>query len=130
MKKIFLICCLVATANVVGYAQDQKNPKVVSKNDFVINVNQLNTLLDNGKNDEAKIKWTEVHNMIRMEFIAMEPKYINAEKENDTRQMQYYKDIMHNQQKIYQEISTLQNDIKVNKSALCAKLKEFANYIL
>lgn len=117
MKKILLICCLVAATNILVYAQGVP----VSKSEYAAQVSKLNALLDQNKATEAKAVWEDVHKMMMNEMSNIKYKIKDANAGEKDRLM----NVMKNQFAIYSSIIQVREKMVEHKATVKNKLKEF-----
>jgi hypothetical protein len=122
MKRILLVCCLIAASCGMTYAQSSAT---VSKTEFTTKAQQLNTLIAANKMADSKTKWDEVHKMILMEFAVIKLKIRDAQNAGNEADKKKYTDVMMSQQLIYNDIIKLKEDLAGNKEKLNAKLVEY-----
>ena len=119
MKKFFLMCCLVAVTGSQVLAQSD----AVSKTDFTAKTSRLSSLLDQGKADEAKAAWNDVHQMMITELVATKHKLHAA----NTADQKRLAEVMKKQLTIYSGMLKLRADMVQNKAAVSQKLSQFGN---
>jgi len=124
MKKIFLICCMMAATNMLVLGQTAQASK---KSEFTAKVNQLTTLLEQNNADGAKAVWEDVQKMMDSEFAAI--KHRIADPNTSSEDRKHWGDVMHKQYAIYRSIASVRGDMVKNQATVKTKLNEFAGNI-
>ncbi len=132
MKRFFIICCLLAGTAGYTQAQTAATPPLdvaapVSKTDFSAKVTELDNLLKDGKQSEAKAKFGQVTDLIHGELKVVRYKIRDAKSEAEAKTWSEY---TQKQRLIYADIVKNANDMTNNRQALIGKLNEFAATII
>lgn len=141
MKRILLICCLVAASGTIAFAQEAQPQSQsrsstaftrpsISKSDYTAGVSQLYALAEQGKKDEAQAKFDDVHKMMHSSFGVLKFKIRDAvEAHNETEKTRLMA-VMNKQTAIYNEVIKLRSDVVTNRKAMNEKLIEFGTGII
>ncbi len=129
MKKIVLICYLVAMG-IAGYAQTTIPAKKISKQDFETNVNQLQSLIAQNKQEDAKQKWTDLHNMMLSEFAELKLMIKAADDAHNEPDKANYMNVLKSQVSIYSEVVKYKNNLFSDKAALLSNLQRYNQSLL
>lgn len=130
MKKIFLICCMMAATNMLVFGQTTQQVTQVSKSKFTSKVSQLNKLLDQNNTVEAKALWDDVHNMMMAELDGIKGKVREAASTNNNAEKERWTNVMKSQFAIYSSVIKVRGNMVQNKATIKTKLNEFSAGIL
>ncbi len=136
MKRILLVCCLLSVSATATFAQAKQKatattaPTVVSKNDYYVKMNELNTLLADKKMDAAKAKWDELHTMMGTAMSDSRYRLDEVTRRNDANERAAALAQVKKQRGIYAELMQLKNDMATNKELIKQKLTEFSTTML
>lgn len=129
MKRILLVCCLVAASAGFNalYAQTPDKAEPVSKSEYLSKVKELKQLMNKDKATEANAKYEEVKSMSMAELKVMRYKIRDCVNEAEkkelialaAKQRQFYADAM--------RLSAA--DLTANKTELLEKLNSFGDTI-
>jgi hypothetical protein len=138
MKRILLfVCCMYAASTTVTYAQ-QATPQAnatgtqrptVSKTEYNAKVAKLNSLANQGKKDEARATFDELHPMLHAALGATKYRIKDAMDAQNDAQKAHYMDVMKKQNTLYNDIVMMRQDLITNKDNMNRKLNEFGTTI-
>ena len=127
MTRSILVCCLLAftcTATFVQKSYAQSTTTTVTTADFTTKVNLMDSQIGSGDLTTARETWNLIHQMM-LSVLAKTKVSINSSTLGSAERTSYIA-LIDNQRIIYAAIWQMKPDLATNRSAIHAKLLEFA----
>lgn len=121
MKKLLFLCCIMAAANTLVFAQSAQVAK-----DFSARAGRLNVLLEQNKTAEASAAWDEVNNMMMTQLDGIKTHMKAAAGANNAAETERLNNAAGKLFDIYSSVVRMRNDMVHNRAAIKTKLDAFA----